>query len=154
VQELARYRSEFFGRLREVLGERDDIRIVGDRFVFQSEVLFASGQAVLNDAGREQIVQLAGTLKDLIAQIPPEIDWVLQVNGHTDRRPVINSPFASNWELSQARALSVVRVLIDAGIPPERLVAAGYAEFQPIDPADSDEAYQINRRIELKLTER
>ena len=109
---------------------------------------------MLNEAGKQQIVQLAGTLKDLIAQIPPEIDWVLQVNGHTDRRPVINSPFASNWELSQARALSVVRVLIEQGIPPERLVAAGYAEFQPIDPADTEEAYQINRRIELKLTER
>jgi chemotaxis protein MotB len=117
-------------------------------------VLFASGQATLNEGGRQQIVQLAGTLKELIGQIPPEIDWVLQVNGHTDRRPVVNSPYASNWELSQARALSVVRVLIAEGIPPERLLAAGYAEFQPLDPADSEEAYQVNRRIELKLTER
>jgi len=154
VQELARYRSEFFGRLREILGERQDIRIVGDRFVFQSEVLFASGQAVLGAEGELQIAALAETLQEIIPQIPPEIDWVLQVNGHTDRRPVINSPYASNWELSQARALSVVRALMDAGIPPERLVAAGYAEFQPLDPADTDEAYALNRRIEIKLTER
>ncbi len=154
VQELARYRSEFFGRLRELLGNRQDIRIVGDRFVFQSEVLFASGQAVMGDGGRAQIDQLAETLKQLIPQIPPEIDWVLQVNGHTDKRPVVSAAYASNWELSQARALSVVRALIADGIPPERLVAAGYAEFQPLDPADTDEAYAQNRRIEIKLTER
>ena len=154
VQELARYRSEFFGRLREVLGDRQDIRIVGDRFVFQSEVLFASGQAVLGDAGQLQIAALAESLQEILPLIPPEIDWVLQVNGHTDRRPVVSAAYPSNWELSQARALSVVRALMDAGIPPERLVAAGYAEFQPLDPADSEEAYALNRRIEIKLTER
>jgi len=155
VEELARYRSEFFGRLREVIGNRADIRVVGDRFVFQSEVLFPSGSATLADEGRQQIAKLADTLKGLIAQIPEGIDWVLRVDGHTDRVPVNpGSRFSSNWELSQARALAVVMQLIDQGIPPNRLVAAGFGEYQPIDQGDDEISFRRNRRIEFKLTER
>src|SRR3954462_13570639 len=154
VQELSRYRSEFFGRLRAILGNRPDIRIVGDRFVFQSEVFFDTGQAQLLPEGRAELDQLATALIDLDKQIPGEIPWVLRVDGHTDLRP-INSPlFKSNWELSAARAISVVQYLISRGVPARRLVAAGFAEFQPLDAAPNEEAYRRNRRIELKLTER
>ena len=154
VQELTRYRSEFFGKLREVLGNKPGILIVGDRFVFQSEVLFASGSAELGEEGREQIVQVAETLKTAAAQFPANIDWVLQVDGHTDRRPIFTVEFPSNWELSTARAISVVRVLLDQGIPPRRLSAAGFAEFYPLEDRDDEIAYRRNRRIELKLTQR
>jgi chemotaxis protein MotB len=154
VQELARYRSEFFGRLREVLGERSDIRIVGDRFVFQSEVLFASGAAELNPAGGEQLGQLAATLRQISREIPDEIDWVLRVDGHTDVRPIKTAQFPSNWELSSARSTSVVKFLIDHGIPPHRLVAAGFGQYQPLDAGDDEIAYRRNRRIEFKLTQR
>jgi len=154
VQELSRYRSEFFGRLRTILGNRPDIRIVGDRFVFQSEVFFDTGQALLLPEGRAELDKLATALIDLDKQIPSEIAWVLRVDGHTDIRP-INSPiFKSNWELSSARAISVVQYLVSLGVPPQRLVAAGFAEFQPLDTAQTEEAYKRNRRIELKLTER
>ena len=153
VQELNRYRSEFFGRLREVLGEREDIRIVGDRFVFQSEVLFDTGSAQLGEAGQRQIRQLAATLREVAPRIPGDIDWVLRVDGHTDRRPIRTSEFASNWELSTARALSIVRFLIGEGLPPRRLIAAGFGEFRPLDPANTPEAWQRNRRIELRLTQ-
>jgi chemotaxis protein MotB len=154
VEELARYRSEFFGRLREVLGNRPDIRIVGDRFVFQSEVLFPSGSADLNPDGRKQIDSLAETLKEISAKIPKEINWVLRVDGHTDKVPISTPEFPSNWELSTARAIAVVKVLIADGIPPDRLAAAGFGEYQPLDPADTPEAYRRNRRIELKLDQR
>jgi chemotaxis protein MotB len=155
VQELSRYRSDFFGKLREILGNRPDIRVVGDRFVFQSEVFFDSGAAVLRPEGRVELDKLASALLDLEKQIPSEINWVLRVDGHTDTRPVsANSPFKSNWELSAARAISVVQYLISKGISPQRLVAAGFGEFQPIDPGNTDEAFSRNRRIELKLTER
>jgi chemotaxis protein MotB len=155
VQELSRYRSEFFGRLRSILGNRPDIRIVGDRFVFQSEVFFDTGQALLLPEGRAELDKLATALIDLDKQIPGEIAWVLRVDGHTDIRPIINSPlFKSNWELSSARAISVVQYLVSLGVPPQRLVAAGFAEFQPLDTAATEEAYKRNRRIELKLTER
>ena len=154
VQELTRYRSEFFGKLREVLGNKPGILIVGDRFVFQSEVLFASGSAELGEEGRKQIVQVAETLKTAAAQFPPNIDWVLQVDGYTDKRPISTPEFPSNWELSTARAISVVRVLLDQGIPPRRLSAAGFAEFHPLDDHDDEIAYRRNRRIELKLTQR
>jgi len=154
VQELSRYRSEFFGRLREVLGDHPDIRIVGDRFLFQSELLFATGSAVLGEAGRHQLARVADTLREIAQGIPADINWILQVNGHTDRRPIRTAEFRSNWELSMARAISIVRFLIERGIPPDRLAAAGFAEFQPIDPADSELAYSRNRRIELKLTSR
>ena len=154
VQELSRYRSEFFGRLRAILGNRPDIRIVGDRFVFQSEVFFDTGQAQLLPEGRAELDKLAAALIELDRQIPAEIAWVLRVDGHTDVRP-INSPlFKSNWELSAGRAISVVQYLISLGVPSQRLVAAGFAEFQPLDTAPTEEAYKRNRRIELKLTER
>jgi chemotaxis protein MotB len=155
VQELSRYRSDFFGKLREILGDRPDIRVVGDRFVFQSEVFFDSGQAVLRPEGRVELDQLATALLDLEKQIPSDINWVLRVDGHTDARPVsATSPYKSNWELSAARAISVVQYLIGKGVSPQRLVAAGFGEFQPIDPGTTDDAYSKNRRIELKLTER
>lgn len=154
VQELSRYRSEFFGRLRTILGNRPDIRIVGDRFVFQSEVFFDTGQAQLLPEGRAELDKVASALVDLDKQIPSEIAWVLRVDGHTDSRP-INSPiYKSNWELSSARAIAVVQYLISRGVAPQRLVAAGFAEFEPLDPGQTEEAYQRNRRIELKLTER
>ena len=154
VQELSRYRSEFFGRLRTILGDRPDIRIVGDRFVFQSEVFFDSGSAALLPEGRNELDQLANALGDLEKKIPAEIPWVLRVDGHTDVRPINSPQFKSNWELSAARAISVVQYLVSLGVPPQRLVAAGFAEFQPLDTGTTEEAYKRNRRIELKLTER
>lgn len=154
VQELARFRSEFFGRLREALGDRPDIRIEGDRFVFPSEVLFERGSAELEPAGRAQIVRVADTLKQVVAKIPADVDWILQIDGHTDRVPIATPQFPSNWELSQARAMSVLRLLQDSGISANRLAAAGYAEYKPLDPGDSETAYRRNRRIELKLTQR
>ncbi|UKV16068.1 peptidoglycan -binding protein [Thalassospiraceae bacterium SW-3-3] len=154
VAELQRYRSEFFGRLREVLGDRQDIRVVGDRFVFQSEVLFTSGSADLGEEGQEQLAKLGDTLKTISAEIPDDIDWVMRVDGHTDKVPIRNLKFASNWELSAARAISVVKFLIDRGVPPNRLVAAGFGEYQPLDNRDDEIAYRRNRRIEFKITER
>jgi chemotaxis protein MotB len=155
VQELSRYRSDFFGKLRDILGNRPDIRVVGDRFVFQSEVFFDSGQAVLRPEGRAELDKLASALIDLEKQIPSEINWVLRVDGHTDTRPLSGtSTYKTNWDLSAARAISVVQYLISKGVPPQRLVAAGFGEFQPIDPGTTDEAHSRNRRIELKLTEK
>ncbi len=153
VDELQRYRSEFFGRLREVLGDHPSIRIVGDRFVFQSELLFPSASATLVPEGRRQLAQLADTLRSVTAQIPADIDWVLRVDGHTDRRPIATERYPSNWELSTARALSVVNFLAAQGIPPARLAAAGFGEFQPLEKGDSAAAYARNRRIEIKLTQ-
>jgi chemotaxis protein MotB len=154
VQELSRFRSEFFGRLRAILGDRPDIRIVGDRFVFQSEVFFDAGQALLKGEGRAELDKLATALIELEKQIPKDVAWVLRVDGHTDVRPIASAAFPSNWELSSARAISVVQYLISKGISPQRLVAAGFGEFQPLDPGQGEEAYRRNRRIELKLTER
>ena len=154
VQELARYRSEFFGRLREVLGSQPGIRIVGDRFVFQSEVLFSKGSDQLENEGQKQIQQLAGTLRAITVKIPKNIDWILRVDGHTDQIPIRTTRFPSNWELSTARAISVVKFLVQRGISPTNLAATGFGEFQPIDPRDTEEAYIRNRRIELKLTQR
>jgi chemotaxis protein MotB len=154
VQELSRFRSEFFGRLRAILGDRPDIRIVGDRFVFQSEVFFDAGQALLKAEGRSELDKLATALIELEKQIPKDVAWVLRVDGHTDVRPIASAAFPSNWELSSARAISVVQYLISKGISPQRLVAAGFGEFQPLDPGQGEEAYRRNRRIELKLTER
>ncbi len=152
--ELQKYRSEFFGKLREILADRDDIRIVGDRFVFQSEVLFDSGFAELRPGGMEQIAKLAETLKELGEKIPPEINWVLRVDGHTDVRPIQTEAFPSNWELSTARAVSVVKFLVAQGIPPERLAATGFGEFQPLVRGKSPEELRKNRRIELKFDQR
>lgn len=154
VQELQRFRSDFFGRLSELLKDRKDIRVVGDRFVFQSEVLFPSGSATLTPEGMAAIEPVANAIRDLENSIPDDVDWTLQVNGHTDSRPIISAPFPSNWELSTARAASVVKYLISRGVPPDRLVAAGYGEFAPIEAGNSEEALQKNRRIELKLTNR
>ena len=154
VEELEKYRSEFFGRLRQVIGERDDIRIVGDRFVFQSEVLFQSGAADLQPGGRIQLARLADTLKDLSSEIPADLDWILRVDGHTDTNPIHTADFPSNWELSQARALSVVRYFVDQGIPEKRLVAAGFGEFHPLVEGDSPEDLAGNRRIEIKFDQR
>jgi len=154
VQELSRYRSDFFGRLRTILGNRPDVRIVGDRFVFQSEVFFDTGQAILRPEGRAELDKLATALTELDRQIPGEIAWVLRVDGHTDIRPTTGATFRTNWDLSAARAISVVQYLIARGVSPQRLVAAGFGEFQPIDPERTDEAFSRNRRIELKLTER
>ncbi|MEA3070198.1 MAG: chemotaxis protein MotB [Alphaproteobacteria bacterium] len=155
VQELSRYRSDFFGRLRTILGNRPDIRIVGDRFVFQSEVFFDTGKATLDKPeGRAELDGLAGALLDLEKKIPGEIPWVLRVDGHTDVRS-INSPlYKNNWELSAARAISVVQYLIAKGVSPQHLVAAGFGEFQPTETEKTEEAFTRNRRIELKLTER
>jgi len=154
VQELARYRSDFFGRLREILGSKPGIRIVSDRFVFQSEVLFDTGAAQINPAGKAQLDQLAAAIIDLEREIPPSIPWVLRVDGHTDKRPIQSAQFPSNWELSSARAIAVVQYLISKGVQPTHLVAAGLAEFQPLEQGDSEEALRRNRRIELKLTDR
>lgn len=154
VQELSRYRSEFFGRLRQILSQRSDILVVGDRFVFQSEVLFAKGDAEISPLGQEEMLKLADALRQLEAEIPQDIAWVLRVDGHTDIDPIKSPFFQSNWELSSARAIAVVKYLIAQGVAPKHLVAAGFGEFQPLDVGTSEDAKSQNRRIELKLTER
>ena len=154
VQELQRFRSEFFGRLRGVLKGRDDVEIVGDRFVFQSEVLFAQGEAKIGSEGQNQLAKLAIALADIADKIPSDINWVLQVDGHTDDVPIRAGRYADNWDLSTERALSVVRYLNQQGLPANRLAAAGYGEYQPLDAANSDDARRKNRRIELKITQR
>jgi chemotaxis protein MotB len=154
VQELSRYRSDFFGRLRQILGSRPGIRVVGDRFVFESSVLFDSAKADVTPAGHQSLDDLAAAVIDLEREIPPDIPWILRIDGHTDKHPIQGGPFKSNWDLSSARAIAVVQYLISKGIPPDRLAAAGFGEFQPIDPGEDDDALARNRRIELKLTER
>ena len=154
VQELSRYRSDFFGRLRDILGNRPGVRVVGDRFVFQSEVLFDTGQAALAPAGKTELDQLASAVIDLEREIPPQIAWVLRVDGHTDADPIQSPIFQSNWELSSARAITVVKFLIAQGVQPKHLVAAGFGEYQPLVEGTSEDAKAENRRIELKLTDR
>lgn len=154
VQELSRYRSEFFGRLRDLLGKQPGVQIVGDRFVFQSEVLFAKGSADIGAAGHQQLAALASTLAQISKRIPADLDWVMRVDGHTDSDAIKTAQYPSNWELSSARAIAVVRELIDAGLPANRLVAAGFGEFQPIGRGSSELVKRLNRRIELKLTQR
>tara|TARA_B100001057_G_scaffold285654_1_gene285875 strand:- start:1472 stop:2665 length:1194 start_codon:yes stop_codon:yes gene_type:complete len=154
VQELQRFRSEFFGRLSKVLEGREDVQIVGDRFVFQSEVLFAQGQAAIGPKGQTQLAELAVVLNQIAVDIPADIDWVLQVEGHTDDIPVRAGRFTDNWDLSTERALSVVRFLAERGLDANRLAAAGYGEFQPLDPSGNETARRRNRRIEIKLTQR
>ena len=154
VEELSEYRSEFFGRLKKALGNRPDIKIVGDRFVFQSEVFFQSASADLQDSGKEQLSKLAETLKEIATTIPKDINWILSVVGHTDKRPINSPQFRSNWELSAARAISVVKFLVEQGIPPERLSATGYGEYQPTDPGNDDAALSRNRRIEIKFNQK
>jgi chemotaxis protein MotB len=154
VQELARYRSDFFGRLRQILGARPGVRVVGDRFVFESSVLFDSNRADVSAAGRQSLDDLAVAVNELAREIPPDLPWILRVDGHTDKHQITGGPFKSNWELSAARAIAVVQYLISKGVPAERLAAAGFGEFQPIDAGQDDDALARNRRIELKLTER
>ena len=154
VRELTGYRSEFFGKLRQILGNRPDIRIVGDRFVLQSEVFFDTNSATLKPEGQTEMDKVAGALVSLEKEIPSDIPWVLRVDGHTDKRPVTGGQFGSNWDLSAARAISVVKFLISKGVSPERLVAAGFGEFDPIVTGETDDDYRRNRRIEFKLTER
>ena len=154
VQELARYRSDFFGRLREILGNRPEIRVVGDRFVFQSEVLFESGQAAISPDGKAEMDKLATAIVDLSREIPPDLPWILRVDGHTDKRPITSPQFKSNWDLSASRAIAVVQYLVGKGVDPKRLLAAGFGEYQPLDAGEGDDALRRNRRIELKLTER
>jgi chemotaxis protein MotB len=155
VQELQSYRSEFFGKLREVLAGRPGIAVVGDRFVFQSEVLFPAGSDALSPAGQDQVAQLAATLKDISKQIPPEVNWLLRVDGHADHQPVDpTGNFVDNWDLSAKRAINVVKLLIADGVPPERLAATAFADYQPLDAASTPEAYAKNRRIEIRLTDR
>jgi chemotaxis protein MotB len=154
VQELARYRSEFFGRLREILGNRPDIEIVGDRFVIQSEILFGSGSAELNPSGEAQLRQITQAVLDISKQIPDDISWVIRIDGHTDSQPIHTAQFPSNWYLSSARAIAVVNFMVREGVDPSHLVAAGFGEFQPLAKGNSPEALKRNRRIEFKLTER
>jgi chemotaxis protein MotB len=154
VQELARYRSDFFGKLKEALGNRSDFEIVGDRFLFPSDVLFDTGSSALRPEATFQLDKLAAALNELEPKIPPDIAWVMRIDGHTDIRPIATVEFPSNWELSSARAISVVRYLMEHGVPANRLVAAGFGEFQPREAGDSEQALAKNRRIELKLTER
>ena len=154
VNELERYRSEFFGRLREIIADNPMIRIEGDRFLLQAELLFPSGNADLSDQGKLELEELARLLKEIIPAIPDDLQWILRVDGHTDRVPINSGKYPSNWELSTARAVSVVRYLAGQGIPEERLAAAGFSKFHPLDPTDTDQAYRKNRRIEIKLTSR
>ena len=154
VQELARYRSEFFARLREVLSNRSGVEIVGDRFVFQSEILFDSASAEVNTSGQQELHKLATALLDISQQIPEEINWILRIDGHTDAIPINSAEFPSNWELSAARAISVVNFLQTQGVPGKRLVAAGFGEHQPLNPETTTATNRRNRRIELKLTEK
>ena len=154
VQELNRYRSEFFGRLRQILSQRSDILVVGDRFVFQSEVLFPKGDAALNLAGQTEMQKLADAVLQLEKEIPADVNWTLRVDGHTDTDPIQSVRFRSNWELSASRSIAVVNFLIERGVSPKHLVAAGFGEFQPLDPGIGEDAKARNRRIELKLTDR
>ena len=154
VQELNKYRSEFFGRLRQILSQRSDILVVGDRFVFQAEVLFPKGKSELNAAGETEMLKLADAVKQLEKEIPPDIAWVLRVDGHTDNDPIQSVEFKSNWELSAVRAISVVKYLESQGVQSKHLVAAGFGQYQPLVEGDTEDAKSENRRIELKLTER
>ena len=154
VEELADYRSEFFGKLKKALGNRPEIRVVGDRFVFQSEVLFPSASAQLEEGGKQELMKMAETLKEVANSIPKEVNWILTVVGHTDRIPINTPQFPSNWELSAARALSVVKFLQEAGIPASRLAATGYGEHQPLESGNTPDALAKNRRIELKFNQK
>jgi chemotaxis protein MotB len=154
VEELRRYRSDFFGKLRAVLADRPGISIVGDRFVLQSDVSFGISSADLTAAGIAQLTDIAATFREITTKIPPDVNWVLRIDGHTDKTPIHNARFASNWELSAARAITVVKFLITQGIPAEHLAATGFGENQPVDVADTPEAYAKNRRIEIRLTDR
>ena len=153
VQDLSSYRSDFFGKLRKILEGRADVRVVGDRFVFQSEVLFGAGEAAISPEGEAQMAKLASAIKELGTQIPADVNWVLRIDGHTDKRPINTVEFPSNWELSAARSIAVAKYFVEQGIPAQNLVAAGFGDSRPIDPGETDAAYAKNRRIEFKLTD-
>ena len=154
VFELQKYRSEFFGKLQSILGDRKDIKIVGDRFIFESELLFDSASADLQLSGKEKLSEIGLTLKETTNDIPSDIDWIIMVEGHTDKKPIQTIRYPSNWELSSARANTVLKLLLDLGFPPNRLASAGYGEFYPISNGETESDLQQNRRIELKLTSR
>ena len=154
VFELQKYRSEFFGKLQSILGDRKDIKIVGDRFIFESELLFDSASADLQLSGKEKLSEIGLTLKETTNDIPSDIDWIIMVEGHTDKNPIQTIRYPSNWELSSARANTVLKLLLDLGFPPNRLASAGYGEFFPISDGETESDLQQNRRIELKLTSR
>jgi chemotaxis protein MotB len=154
VQELQRYRSDFFGKLREVLKNQPNIKIVGDRFVFQSDVLFPVNSADLTNAGQGQIGDIATAVKSIISEIPPGISWMLRVDGHADTQPITSGPYQNNWQLSAARAIAVVQLLIQDGVPADHLAATAFGDTYPIDPAHTAAAYAKNRRIEFRLTDR
>ena len=153
VQDLSQYRSDFFGRLRQILEGRADIQVVGDRFVFQSEVLFPAGEATISPEGNAALDKLATAIKELAGEIPADINWVLRIDGHTDKRPINTPEFPSNWELSAARAIAVTKYLVANGVSAQHLVAAGFGDSRPIDTGETEEAYAKNRRIEFKLTD-
>jgi len=153
VQDLSRYRSDFFGKLREVLEGRTDVRVVGDRFVFQSEVLFGAGEATISPEGQAELAKLAAAIRELQAEIPDDVNWVLRIDGHTDKRPINTPEFPSNWELSAARSIAVTKYFVAQGIPSDHLVAAGFGESRPIDTGETEQAYARNRRIEFRLTD-
>ena len=154
LQEISKYQSEFFRKIKEALGNREDIIVSGDRFIFPSEVFFESGSDIIQKAGREKLYNIAISLKEISEKIPKKIDWILRIDGHTDKVPINNERFESNWHLSSSRAINIVKFFIEEGISPSRLVAAGFGEYSPLLLDDNEQAYQKNRRIEIKLTTR
>jgi len=154
LQEISKYQSEFFRKIKEALGNREDIIVSGDRFIFPSEVFFESGSDIIQEAGREKLYEIAVSLKEISEKIPKKIDWILRIDGHTDKVPINNERFKSNWHLSSSRAINIVKFFIEQGIPPNRLVAAGFGEYSPLVLDESEQAYEKNRRIEIKLTTR
>ena len=154
LQEISKYQSEFFRKIKEALGNREDIIVSGDRFIFPSEVFFESGSDIIQEAGREKLYDIAVSLKEISEKIPKKIDWILRIDGHTDKVPINNERFKSNWHLSSSRAINIVKFFIEEGISPSRLVAAGFGEYSPLLLDDNEQAYQKNRRIEIKLTTR
>ena len=154
LQEISKYQSEFFRKIKEALGNREDIIVSGDRFIFPSEVFFESGSDIIQEAGREKLYEIAVSLKEISEKIPKKIDWILRIDGHTDKVPINNERFKSNWHLSSSRAINIVKFFIKEGISPSRLVAAGFGEYSPLLLDDNEQAYEKNRRIEIKLTTR
>ena len=154
LQEISKYQSEFFRKIKEALGNREDIIVSGDRFIFPSEVFFESGSDIIQEAGREKLYEIAVSLKEISEKIPKKIDWILRIDGHTDKVPINNERFKSNWHLSSSRAINIVKFFIEEGISPNRLVAAGFGEYSPLLLDDNEQAYEKNRRIEIKLTTR
>ena len=154
LQELSEYQSIFFKKIKEALGDRKDIKVEGDRFIFPSEIFFESGSDIIQTEGIKKLSDIAKSLNEISEKIPSKIDWVLRIDGHTDKIPINNEKFNSNWHLSSSRAINIVKLLIENGISPNRLVAAGFGEHSPLISQENEEAYKKNRRIEIKLTRR